>query len=134
MLIQNVTANSAPAPSAFGSTGTPAVSIPATGSAPAELPQVAVPAVSNAHAAQPGNAQQPTDAQLQSAVDKLNRSMQQSNTNLQFSIDNASKRTLVKVIDAGTGETIKQFPSKEVLAISEAIDQFQKGMLLRQKA
>ena len=60
--------------------------------------------------------------------------MQQANTGVEFSIDKDSKRSLIKVVDTKTGETIKQFPSKEMIAISQSIDQFQKGLLLRQKA
>lgn len=128
MLIQNVTTNSVSAPSAnHGNAGSPVVAAftPPTGSAPIDLPHTAEPPVAGT---------QPTDAQLQSAVDKLNQAMQQSNTNLQFSIDSESKRTLIRVIDSNTGETIKQIPSKEVIAISHAIDQFQQGLLLKQKA
>ena len=145
MLIQNVTSNPVPAPAAsYGNTGSPvvAVSAPATSSAPVVLPQTAVPPVgtqaANAQAAntQAASAQaaQPTNAQIQSAVDKVNQAMLQANTGVEFSIDQSSNRTLVKVVDTKTGETIKQFPSKEMIAISQSIDQFQKGLLLRQKA
>lgn len=145
MLIQNVTSNPVPAPAAsYGNTGSPvvAVSAPATGSAPVVLPQTAVPPVgSQAANAQAANTQaasaqaaQPTNAQIQSAVDKVNEAMLQANTGVEFSIDQSSNRTLVKVVDTKTGETIKQFPSKEMIAISQSIDQFQKGLLLRQKA
>lgn len=142
MLIQNVTPNLVPAPAAIrGNAGTPDVAVlaHATASATLDLPQTAVPPVAEAQAAQATNAQahgnaQPGDAQLKAAIDKMNQAMQQSNINLEFSIDRDSHRTLVKVVDSQTGETIKQFPSKEVLAISQAIDQFQKGSLFKQKA
>jgi flagellar protein FlaG len=145
MLIQNVTSNPVPAPAAsYGNTGAPvvAVSAPATGNAPVVLPQTAVPPVgtqaANAQAANTqaaaAQAAQPTNAQIQSAVDKVNQAMLQANTGVEFSIDQSSERTLVKVVDTKTGETIKQFPSKEMIAISQSIDQFQKGLLLRQKA
>jgi flagellar protein FlaG len=139
MLIQNVTGNSVPAPTAnYGNTGSPvvAVSAPTTGSAPVQLPQTAIPPLAGTQAAQPTNAQAtpPTNAQLQSAVDKVNQAMQQANTGVEFSIDKDSKKPLIKVVDTKTGETIKQFPSEEMIAISQSIDQFQKGLLLRQKA
>lgn len=150
MLIQNVTSNPVPAPAAnYGNTGSPvvAVSAPATSSAPVVLPQTAVPPVgTQAASTQAANAQaastqaataqsaQPTNAQIQSAVDKVNQAMQQANTGVEFSIDQSSNRTLVKVVDTKTGETIKQFPSKEMIAIGQSIDQFQKGLLLKQKA
>jgi flagellar protein FlaG len=131
MLIQNVTTNSVPAPSARnGNAGSPVVAAftPPTGNAPIDLPHRAEPPVAGTQASQP------TDAQLQSSVERLNQAMKQSNTNLQFSIDSDSKRMLIRVVDTNTGDTIKQIPSKEVIAISQAIDQFQQGLLLRQKA
>ncbi|WP_283745301.1 flagellar protein FlaG [Sideroxydans sp. CL21] len=145
MLIQNLSGNTVPTPPAsYGNAGTPVVSVsaPTTGSATVELPQVAVPQAtgtqsantqtSSAQAAQP--ASQPTNAQLQSALDKVNQAMLQANTGVEFSIDQSSDRTLIKVVDTKTGDTIKQFPSKEMIAISQSIDQFQKGLLLKQKA
>ena len=131
MLIQNLTGNSVPAPTVnFGNAGSPvvAVSVPQTGSVPAEPAQVAQPPVASQPAAQPSN------AQIQSAVDKINQAMLQTNTGVEFSIDSDSNRTVVKVVDSKTGDTIKQFPSKEMIAISQSIDQFQKGLLLTQKA
>ena len=131
MLIQNLTGNSVPAPTAnYGNTGSPvvAVSVPQTGSVPAEPSQAAHAPVAGKPNAQPDN------AQLQSAVDKINQAMLQANTSVEFSIDQDSNKTLVKVVDTKTGETIKQFPSKEMIAISQSIDQFQKGLLLKQKA
>ena len=132
MLIQNATGNPVPAPAASnGSAGSPVVAVPVPNTGSAHTPQAALP-----QAAPPDNAQaaQPTNAQLQSAVDKINQAMLQANTGVEFSIDTDSKRTVVKVVDSKTGDTIKQFPSKEMLAISQSIDQFQKGLLITQKA
>jgi flagellar protein FlaG len=146
MLIQNATNNPVPAPAAsYGNTGSPAIAVstPATGSAPVVLPQTAVPPVgtqaanaqaASTQAAATAQAAPPTNAQIQSAVDKVNQAMLQANTGVEFSIDQSSDRTLVKVVDTKTGETIKQFPSKEMIAIGQSIDQFQKGLLLKQKA
>jgi len=130
MLIQNTNLGApAPAPSVNnGGVSLPVGSAPTSGSAQVELPQQAVSQVGTGAAAQPSN------AQLQDAVDKLNNAMGKSNINLEFSIDNSTKQTLIKVIDSKTGETIKQFPSEEAIAISQEIDRFQKGMLVRQKA
>jgi flagellar protein FlaG len=137
MLIQNVTNNPVPAPVAsHGNAGSPglAVSVPTTGSANAVV--VDQQAVADTQAVQAPSAKndQPTSAQIKSAVDKANQAMREANTGVEFSIDTDSKKTLIKVVDTKTGETIKQFPSKEMIAISQSIDQFQKGLLLRQKA
>ena len=140
MLIQNVTSNPVPAPVAsHGNEGSPvvAVSTPPTGGTKTDSVQPAVPSVAGTRqAVQPADAQaaQPSNAQIQNAVDKANQAMRQANTGVEFSIDKDTRRLLIKVVDTKTGETIKQFPSKEMIAISQSIDQFQKGLLLRQKA
>jgi len=72
----------------------------------------------------PVEAQQPSPAQLKTAVDSLNKTMQQSNRNIQFSVDSDTQRTVVKLTDTETGDTIRQYPSKEALAISKSIDTF----------
>jgi hypothetical protein len=40
----------------------------------------------------------------------------------------------VKMLDTSTGQLIRQYPSEEALAISRGIEQFQQGLLLKQKA
>ncbi len=78
--------------------------------------------------------QEPSAQQLQSAVGALNQAMQLSGRNLEFSVDPSTKKSVVQVTDAQTGELIRQIPSKEVLAIARSIDEFlQRGLLLRQK-
>jgi flagellar protein FlaG len=127
MLIQN-TSNLAPAstPARLPASGEPAVVAVRTG-VPAEAPKVA---------AKPEAAQQPTDAQLTQEVNKINAALQQTNKNLElnFSVDKATNRQVIKLMDKATGETVVQIPSEAVLAISQGIDEFQQGLLLKQKA
>ncbi|MFH1819709.1 MAG: flagellar protein FlaG [Pseudomonadota bacterium] len=77
---------------------------------------------------------QPSAAELKTAVETLNKAMQQSNQNLEFSVDTDTKKVVVKMVDTSTGQLIRQFPSEETLAISRGIEQFQQGLLLKQKA
>jgi flagellar protein FlaG len=76
----------------------------------------------------------PSVAQLESAVRDLNQSMKANSSNLAFSIDPDTEQTVVKLMDSSTGEVIKQFPSKEAIAIAKAIGDIQQGLLLKQKA
>lgn len=77
---------------------------------------------------------QPSSEQLQKAVDTIKKSVgSAASNNLQFSIDNDTGRTLVRVVDQSTGQTIRQIPSEEVLAMAKAVDQM-KGVLLKQQA
>ncbi len=72
-------------------------------------------------------------ADLQAAVDAANKFMAPVARNLQFSIDDNSGRTIVKVIDTETDKVVRQIPSEEMLAISRALGKL-KGVMLEQKA
>ena len=53
---------------------------------------------------------------------------------LEFSVDQGSGRPMVRVVDRSTGELIRQIPSEEVLALSQAIDALQKRLMPDQEA
>lgn len=132
MLIQN--ASSAVSVSRFTSDSAPVpVAAPRTETAPAELHQAAVNAVAEQQVTHL-NVPAPTAAQVQSAVDSINKAMLKNSSNLEFSIDHDTKQMVVKVVESRTGDVIRQFPSEEVLAISRAIDHMQQGFLIKQKA
>jgi len=123
MLIQN-TSSTTSAPGLTSDSAPAPVAAPQAKAAPVNPPQAAA-------AQQPA----PTQAQVQSAVDNINRAMRQSNANVEFSIDQDSKRTIIKVVESNTGDVIRQFPSEEILSIAHAIDQMQqRGLLLKQEA
>jgi len=67
------------------------------------------------------------------AVKATNEFVGSINDALQFSIDDETGKTVVKVIDSNTQEVIKQIPSEEMIAIAKALDKL-KGLLLQQKA
>jgi flagellar protein FlaG len=127
MLIQN-TSNLAPAstPTRFAGNGEPVAVAVHTGVA-AEAAKVT---------AKPVAAQQPTDAQLTKYINKINDALQQTNKSLElsFSVDKTTNRQVIRLMDKATGETVVQIPSEAVLAISQGIDEFQHGLLLKQKA
>lgn len=52
---------------------------------------------------------------------------------LNFSIDDSTGKTIVRITDGETGEMIRQIPSEEMLAIAESLDKLQ-GLLIRQEA
>ena len=54
------------------------------------------------------------------------------NNSLQFSIDDDSGRTVVKVVDRQTEEVLRQIPSEEMLDIARALGKL-KGLLVEQK-
>jgi len=75
----------------------------------------------------------PSQQELEAAVEQLNKSVQSKSQSLEFSIDNDSKRTIVKVIDQHTKEVLRQIPTPEALQIAKSLDTG-KGMLISQEA
>lgn len=129
MLIQNTSVAQATSPARPAGDGGPIVVVapPNVQAQPTavELPQTAV---------NPAAAQQSSVAQLREALTYVNRALQQSNKNLEFTVDSETERPVVKLVDSETGDVIRQFPTEEALAISRAIDDFQQGLLIRQEA
>lgn len=90
-----------------------------------ELPQAAV---------KPAAEQPPSTEQVKGAVENINKVLKQANKNLEFSVDETTKRQMFKLTDVETGDVIRQYPTEEMLSISRAIDQVQQGLLLKQEA
>ena len=75
----------------------------------------------------------PKPEELDQAVKAVNEFVKPFNNALNFSVDQESKTTVVKVIDQSTKEVIRQIPSEEMLALAKALDTM-KGLLIQQKA
>jgi flagellar protein FlaG len=78
----------------------------------------------------------PTPAQLSSEVGRINAALKQANRNVELSItvDDSTKKQVISLKDKETGDTLLQYPSEAVLAISRSIDEFQQGQLLNRQA
>lgn len=74
----------------------------------------------------------PNAEQLQQAIEQVRKAVEPVARNLQFSVDDGTGKTVVRVVDSVTKEVIRQIPSEELLAIARAIDRMQ-GLLIRQK-
>lgn len=92
-----------------------------------QVPRQAVTAASNV--ATPQRAQE----QLEQAVNDANNQPSVLSANLSFSIDQDSRRLVVKLIDNTTQDVIRQIPSEEFLRMSRAIQQMQ-GLLVKEVA
>jgi len=53
---------------------------------------------------------------------------------LQFSIDQASGKSIVKLTDKSTDTLIWQFPSDQALQIAKELDQYQQGLVVNRSA
>ena len=78
-------------------------------------------------------AQPVTQEAVAAAVQSANAYVQSVSSSLQFSLDQDSGRTVVKMVDTETAEVLRQFPSEEMLAISKSIDRMQ-GLLINREA
>lgn len=65
-----------------------------------------------------------TSVSLDSAVAQINTYLGNSQRELNFSIDRASGRTVIKVVNPNSGEVIRQIPSEEVLKMAAALARY----------
>jgi flagellar protein FlaG len=70
---------------------------------------------------------------VEAAVKDMNEFIRPATSSVEFSLDEDSGRTIVKMIDTETNKVVRQFPSEEALAISKALDRLQ-GLTLRVRA
>lgn len=71
--------------------------------------------------------------QVQEAIDQIQKFTQTLAQNLNFSIDEETGKTVVKVMDTQTNEVIRQIPSAEAIDIARTIGKIQ-GTLFNDKA
>jgi flagellar protein FlaG len=96
---------------------------PGTGSAAVEAP------APDAAAANQNRAHR---EDVESAVTKANKVVQASARDIEFTVDDSTGTTVVKVVDRATKQVVRQIPSEEMLKIAEALDHLQ-GLLVKQK-
>jgi len=78
-------------------------------------------------------------AQVTAAVTRLNDYVQNVQRSLEFSVDQQTGRTVIKVLDAETHQVIRQIPPQEVLALAQELstretEGARSGLLVRAKA
>lgn len=71
--------------------------------------------------------------QLAAQVTRLNEFAQQMKRDIEFSVDQESNRTIIRVRDTETGEVIRQLPPEEILRIAERLAEAE-GLLVREQA
>lgn len=76
---------------------------------------------------------EPEQAEVVEATQRIKEFVKPINGAIEFSVDDESGRTIVKVVDLQTKEILRQIPSEEVLNIARALDKLQ-GLLIQGKA
>ena len=74
-----------------------------------------------------------SQSQIHQAIEAANAALKRVTNDLEFFMDSATGKAVVRVIDGSTGQILRQFPSAEMLAIARALDRFE-GFLIKQKA
>lgn len=97
---------------------------------PAKAPEAAKPVLT---ASETQDRKAPDKLETQRAVEKIGQFVASKQSELSFSIDDASGAQVVKITDIQTKQVIRQFPSEEAIAIANALDKLQ-GLLIKDKA
>lgn len=105
----------------------------ASADTPAARPATPRAATENGAVAPQQTSKEPSREQLNKAVSELNQSSQMKTQGIEFSIDEDSQRTVVKVVDQETKEVLRQIPTKEALELAKSFDSA-KGSLISQSA
>ena len=74
-----------------------------------------------------------TPAQVETAVQAVNTSLEMRSVSLQFEIDKDTDKVIVKVVDQANGVVIRQIPTEEVVRIAKVMGKAP-GMLVSQQA
>ena len=82
---------------------------------------------------QASDSDKPAKEELDNALVSINKTLQERAPGLEFSVDDESKRAIVKVVDMETKEVIRQMPSREAIEIAKALDKLQ-SLMARQTA
>jgi len=82
---------------------------------------------------------EPSIGQVNQAVQKINAALSAQSQGIEFAVDSSSHRVVVEVFDQKTHQVIRQYPSKEALAIADSLNQDPnqvppQGLLIKQQA
>ncbi len=70
---------------------------------------------------------------LRQLAERLSAAIGMTGQQVQFSVDNDTGKSVLRVTDAESGALLRQIPGDEALAMARIIDNM-KGVLIRQKA
>ena len=65
--------------------------------------------------------ERPQSLDVRESVERLNELIQSVRRELQFSVDEDSGRTVIKVIDSATQEVVRQIPPEEVMTLVDRL-------------
>lgn len=115
----------------------PSISAEPPRAAPPQPPAASLPVVAstgvNVVAAAAAKPAPPSQEDVQRAIAEVNKYLKESSNGIQFSLDQDSGKTIVKIVDPETQTVIRQIPTEQAVAISKDLAKLQ-GLLVREKA
>jgi flagellar protein FlaG len=99
---------------------------------PAPAPMRSAPTKAEQPVTAPSAPAAPSAAELKQAVSELQQKTRVTSPDLQFSIDEDTGQTVIKITDATTKEVIRQIPPEEVIRLNKELDRMQ-GLLLHKQ-
>ncbi len=115
------------------STGIGGADSPQTSAAPAAVPAVVASSTTAITTPAAGAMPAADTHALRELVDKLRQTIGTTGQQVQFSIDQDTHQTVLRVTDAESGALLRQIPGDEALSMARILDRMQ-GILIRQKA
>jgi flagellar protein FlaG len=74
-----------------------------------------------------------SEDEIKRATEELQRCVNKLAPELAFSVDEDTGRSIITLTDRNTDEVIRQIPSEEALALTRAMDQFQRGLIFNRQ-
>jgi len=73
---------------------------------------------------------------VRSAAAKGNSILQATNRNLEFQVDDSTKKVVVKIVDSKSGDVVRQIPSEDMLAFIKRMQDLEgnQGAMLQDRA
>jgi flagellar protein FlaG len=100
---------------------------------PVTTASVAVEKTASANPAKPVQAPAPTEPEVKQSLDAVNKYLKVNSNGLEFSQDEDTGKTLVKIVDTATGTVIQQIPTQQAVDISKDLSKLQ-GLLVKDRA
>ena len=74
----------------------------------------------------------PSAAEVDRAMGSANAILQQQARAVEFEYDRTSRTTVIRLVDLESGQVLRQFPSREMLAIAQALERMQGALVSRE--
>lgn len=70
--------------------------------------------------------------ELKTALSEVKNHMRSMQRDLQFEVDEVSNRTIVRVVDAETGDVVRQIPAEEFVRMAKRLEEME-GLLMSER-